>query len=234
MKLQRECNMNIIIVSGGGLEKSALAFLREKQVVIAVDGGLQFCYDNHIAVNYVVGDFDTIHPQILEHYRKDGRAEILEYCPEKDLTDTKAAVELAVKLAKEQQRVSGKEEAVMPEIVLLGGIGSRMDHTLANIGCLCYGLERGVSMKIIDAHNCMYVYDHSFEIERKNLIYKKYLSLIALSTEVYNLTIRGMKYETRELTLPMFSSTGVSNELQKEKAEVTFTHGLLLVIESRD
>lgn len=225
--------MSIIIVSGGRLEESALAFLKEKQVVIAVDGGLQFCYDNHITVNYVVGDFDTIHPQILEHYRKDGRTKILEYHPEKDLTDTKAAVELAVKLAKEQQKVYEKEE-VMSEILLLGGIGSRMDHTLANIGCLCYGLEQGVFMKIIDEHNCMYVYDHSFAIERKKLIYKKYLSLIALSAEVQNLTICGMKYETADLTLPMFSGRGVSNELQEEKAEITFTHGMLLVIESRD
>lgn len=234
---QKECNMSIVIVSGGRLEQSALVFFKEEQVVIAVDGGLKFCYENHIPVDYAVGDFDTIQPKILDYYRKEGNTEIRAYEPEKDVTDSKAALELAVQLIK-QQRQSWEEIGIsktsVAEILLLGGIGTRMDHTLANIGCLKYALEQKVLLKIIDSHNCIYAYDHSFTIHRKQLVYKKYLSLLAMGAKVNNLTIRGLKYQVENITLPLLSDLGVSNELLEEKAEITFSDGILLVIESRD
>ncbi len=222
--------MDILVVSGGRLDQSALAFFKKEQPVIAVDGGLKFCYENQIPVNYVVGDFDTIEPQILAYYKQQERTEIRTYPPEKDMTDTKAALELAVELAK---RFS-KEDKKAADILLLGGIGSRMDHTLANIGCLMYTLKNGVFMKMIDSHNCMYAYQQSFSIEKEHLTYKKYLSLLAIEGEVRHLTIRGMKYETEDITLPLLSDWGVSNELLGEQAKIDFSEGTLLVIESRD
>lgn len=236
LKRQKECNMEIIIVSGGRLEQSALGFFKEEQVVIGVDGGLKFCYENCIPVNYAVGDFDTIEPEILDYYKKEGKAEIRAYEPEKDVTDGKAALELAVKLIKQQckSRKGTGEFKREDSILMFGGIGTRMDHTLANIGCLTYALEQQIPLKIIDSHNCMYAYDHSFCIHRKQLIYKKYLSLMAMGTKVDNLTIRGMKYQAENITLPVLSDRGVSNELLEEKAEIIFSDGILLVIESRD
>lgn len=230
LKQQKECNMSIVIFSGGRLEQSALAFLEKEQIVIAVDGGLKFCYENHIPVNYVVGDFDTIEPEILAYYKRLGKAGFKTYKAEKDMTDTKAALELAVQLAKQPCQNQGEQT----EIILLGGTGTRMDHTLANIGCLTYALEQQIPLKIIDSHNCMYAYDHSFAIHRKQLIYTKYLSLMAMGTKVNNLTIRGLKYQVENITLPLLSDWGVSNELLEEKAEITFSDGILLVIESRD
>ena len=56
----------------------------------------------------------------------------------------------------------------------------------------------------------------------------------ALGEDVKHLTIRGMKYEVEDITLPSLSDWGVSNELPKGKAEITFSEGMLLVIESRD
>ena len=112
--------MSFVIISGGRLEQSALPFLKEKQVVIAVDGGLEFCYHHHIPVDYVVGDFDTIKPEILACYQKEGKAQIKAYEPEKDMTDTKAALELAVRLVKEKcSLLNGKETTKGTEIILL-------------------------------------------------------------------------------------------------------------------
>ncbi len=235
LKRQKECNMSVVIISGGRLEQSALPFLKEKQAVIAVDGGLEFCYHNHISVDYVVGDFDTIKLDILAYYQKEGKAQIKAYEPEKDMTDTKAALELAVRLAKEKRGLLNQKETTKDtEIILLGGIGSRMDHTMANIGCIRYALEQDVSMKVIDGNNCIYGYNHSFVIEKKELVYHKYLSLMALGGEVKNLSIRGLKYEVENVKLPVLSDWGVSNELLEERAEITFSEGILLVIESRD
>ncbi|MBQ4531068.1 MAG: thiamine diphosphokinase [Lachnospiraceae bacterium] len=221
----------IIIISGGRLEKeSALAFLGKNsaEIVIGVDGGLRFCYENKVVPNYIVGDFDTIEPEILKIFSDNPKIQMVKYQPEKDLTDTQAAVELAIKL------LGGKEGEDVAEIILLGGIGSRMDHTLANIGCLQYAQKQKVFMKIVDGNNCMYLYDKSFFLRKECLIYQDYLSLIALEGGVSELTIKGMKYNTDKIYLEPLSSLGVSNEMVGDKAEIIFSSGVLLVIESKD
>lgn len=244
----------IVIISGGRLEKeSALAFLEKNpaEIVIGVDGGLKFCYENQMIPNYIVGDFDTIEPEILKVFSDNPRIQMVKYQPEKDLTDTQAAVELAIRLLKERtdgnvpvaiEEVTEEEEekewygsnGEEEEIILLGGTGSRMDHTLANIGCLQYARKQKVFMKIVDSNNCMYLYDKPFKLKKEQLVYRNYLSLIALENGVSELTIKGMKYDTDRLYLEPLSSRGVSNEMMGEEAEIVFGDGILLVIESKD
>lgn len=230
----------IVIISGGRLEKeSALAFLTKNtfEIVIGVDGGLKFCFENGILPDYIVGDFDTIEPEILKTFSENPKVNTIKYQPEKDLTDTQAAVELAVRLIKEEgesKKKAPNSDAGLGEIVLLGGIGSRMDHTLANIGCLLYALKEKVVMKIVDDHNCMYLQDKSFSVKKDTMVYRKYLSFLAVGETVTGLTIKGMKYETEKLDLELLSSRGVSNEMLEEQAEISFDTGILLVIESRD
>ena len=88
-------------------------------------------------------------------------------------------------------------------------------------------------MKIIDNNNCIYAYTENFVLEREKLLYENYLSLIAIE-KVSGLCISGMKYEVENIELPILCGHGVSNELLEERAEVKFTFGVLLVIESRD
>lgn len=245
----------IIIISGGRLKKeSALAFLEKNpsKIIIGVDGGLKFCYENGIVPDYMVGDFDTIEPDILKVFAKNPEIKTVKYQPEKDLTDTQAAVELAIKLVKNMEAEQREKRDIkqeteweggkpaeecsnkQAEIVLLGGTGSRMDHTLANIGCLKYARDKKVFMKIVDSNNCMYLYERPFVLQKDALVYHKYLSLIALENGVSGLTIKGMKYDTEQLDLEPLSSRGVSNEMIGNKAEITFDSGVLLVIESKD
>lgn len=221
--------MNIVIISGGTLEEefaSALVKARETIVIIGVDGGLQFCYDHQLVPDYIVGDFDTIAADVLEVFKAKKQVVVKQYNPCKDVTDTQAAVSLAIECITK----TGNKESC---IYLLGGLGSRLDHTLANIGCLQEALAFQVPMKLINRNNCMYLYNQDFIIEKKKLCYQEYISLIALET-VHDLSIQGLKYETDHLTLPVFSGHGVSNELLGESARITFSSGTLLVIESRD
>lgn len=222
--------MNIVIISGGTLEKgfaSALVKKRESIVLIGVDGGLQFCYDHQLVPDYIVGDFDTIDASVLEIFKAKKGVVTKQYNPCKDVTDTQAAVSLAIECMKKA------ENRKSSCIYLLGGLGSRLDHTLANIGCLQEALASKVQMKIVNSNNCMYLHNQDFTVKKKELCYQEYLSLIALE-KVTGLSIKGMKYEAEDLELSILSGHGVSNELLGEVAEVTFSSGVLLVIESRD
>ena len=101
--------MDTLIISGGNIGIDlALGLLKIKRFdhIIGVDGGLKFCYDHKIVPTRIVGDFDTLSPEILTWYKKNTQIEIREYNPVKDATDTQIAVELALSLGSIQCRIS--------------------------------------------------------------------------------------------------------------------------------
>lgn len=65
--------MDTLIISGGNIGIDlALGLLKIKRFdhIIGVDGGLKFCYDHKIVPTRIVGDFDTLSPEILTWYKK--------------------------------------------------------------------------------------------------------------------------------------------------------------------
>ena len=135
--------MDTLIISGGNIGIDlALGLLKIKRFdhIIGVDGGLKFCYDHKIVPTRIVGDFDTLSPEILTWYKKNTQIEIREYNPVKDATDTQIAVELALSLGSDH-------------VTILGGTGTRLDHVLGNIQSLYLALEKGVDCEILDEHN---------------------------------------------------------------------------------
>lgn len=113
--------MKTLIITGGNINKDFLKeYLLDYDNLIAVDGGLKTLYELNIIPNYIIGDFDTIDSNILNIYANNEKVKIYKYSAEKDCTDTDLAIKLATNLESTQ-------------IYIIGGIGSRIDHTLGNI-----------------------------------------------------------------------------------------------------
>ena len=77
--------MDTLIISGGNIGIDlALGLLKIKRFdhIIGVDGGLKFCYDHKIVPTRIVGDFDTLSPEILTWYKKNTQIEIREKMPQ--------------------------------------------------------------------------------------------------------------------------------------------------------
>ena len=65
--------MKTVIISGGRIERDfALSFLKNEifDQIIAVDNGLKFLYENQIRPTWIVGDFDTAAPELVEYYQR--------------------------------------------------------------------------------------------------------------------------------------------------------------------
>lgn len=208
------------IITGGVVSQELLFTVLQKgiyAVVIAVDGGLRAAHQLKISPDYIVGDFDTVSPDLLEEYETE---KIVRHSPEKDQTDTELAIDIAV-------------QSGCLEIDFFGATGSRLDHSLANVFLLQRLLETGVEGTIWNDNNRLYLKNKGFTI-RKEEAYGDYVSLLPLSETVEQVTLTGFKYPVTNRAFKRACSLGISNEIVAEEAIVEFAGGIFIVVESRD
>lgn len=208
-----------LIISGGDVTKRILEnTLKNSDFdnIIAVDKGLEILNKCKIQPKYIIGDFDSVNKDLIQKYEN---SKIIKLNPEKDFTDTHMAIKLALKLKSNY-------------ITIIGAIGTRMDHTIANIHILKECIERKITCEIIDKNNKIILIDKPcyINLEKKY----KYISLIPLTTNVTGVTLEGFKYPLKNATLSIGKSIGVSNEQIEQKAKIELKKGILICIKSRD
>lgn len=216
--------MKTLILTGGSIERSfALEFIKSYHAdcILAVDRGLKFCMEEQIVPDCILGDFDSLPAEILEHYKSGSRIPIRTFNPVKDATDTCIALEEAV-------------ERGSTEIAILGATGTRLDHMLASIQILLRAWKRGVPAYILDSHNFLTIpVGNTLELA-KDSQFGKYTSFFPLRGTVEGLTLEGFKYPLDNYTLKDWEGLGVSNEIVDEKAHVSWRDGILVMVQSKD
>ena len=214
--------MKTLIVSGGWLRP---AFLREKweelcpDLLIAADRGMDYALDAGLIPDLIVGDYDSAEGTSAAHFRESG-VPFRTYPARKNYTDTEAAVREAL-------------GAGSTEILIFGATGGRLDHFLANLECLLIPLEAGVPCALIDEQNRITLRKEPFTVLRETA-FGSYFSFFALGESVEDLTLAGFRYPLQGHTLRKGSSLCGSNELEEASGAVTFSRGILLMVESKD
>lgn len=104
--------------------------------LIGVDRGLCWLYENGIVPTQIVGDFDSIDPEVLAYYRSETEIPIREFKPEKDASDTEIGLRLALELG-------------CDDIILLGATGTRVDHLWGNVQTLVAAKQAGAEAVIL-------------------------------------------------------------------------------------
>lgn len=213
--------MKAVIITGGTIDRLFLQkelYNHEYDIIIAVDGGAKILLSLKITPEVLIGDFDSIDEKTMTFYRQ-SNCKIITYPSEKDMTDTDIAIAYATDKSCEN-------------IVIYGGIGSRFDHTLANV----FVLEKYKNIARITIKNT----NNSIELisSGKEYQYQKsqytYISLIPLSDRIRNIQTSGLKYELTGEDLTRGDSLGISNEIIGNSARVKFEEGILLVVLSKD
>lgn len=189
-------------------------------MVIGVDGGAIRLLDAGIVPALAIGDFDTIGEAGVRRLKGAG-VTIDQFPSQKDLTDSEIALKTALALAPS-------------EIVMYGAIGSRMDHTLANLQLLYKAHQAGVWMRIESKENRVLLLSERFPaltIERNQY---RFISLLPLSLSVTGITLEGFLYPLHEATVDMGMAIGVSNELIAPAGRITLRTGALFVMCTND
>lgn len=182
--------------------------------IIAADGGQNRAREFGLQPDCVIGDFDST---TLD---EDFDCIYITYPAEKDLTDTEAALTHAL-------------EKGCRNVILLGGMGGRLDHTMGNIGLLDKYYSSFDHMEFIDGKNRMELLKDSDRTLKRDARYK-YFGLVSLNAEASGIDIRGAKYELTGASLERASTLGVSNEFKEDTVEIRVQDGILLIVRSAD
>ena len=212
--------MNCLIVSGGTVDKELLLKTWKEMdhpYVIGVDRGCIYLLENNISVNKAVGDFDSVNAQ--EKIIIDRFLDVVKLECEKDDTDTEHAIKMAIDM-----KVS--------KIVLLGCTGTRLDQTMSSIGLLKMAKDAGIDAFILDTHNRIHV-EKGVCILTAADRFGDYISILPYGNKISGLSIRGFKYEARNLEIELTSSRGVSNELTHDVGMIT-CDDYFVVMETKD
>lgn len=204
--------MKAFIFTGGDiLPENITEHPTGDDLCIAADSGYKNAKLLGERVDIFIGDRDS--------YSEDlpSGIEIIALKPEKDLTDTQAAVEVAL-------------ERGADDIVIVGGLSGRLDHTMSNLGILADAKERGFYACAVDgANRVRYIKNDSILIARSGY---RYLSLICVGDIAKGVEAQGVKYPLKNAKLKGELQYAVSNEIEGNCAFVSVKKGALLIIES--
>ena len=117
-------------------------------------------------------------------------------------------------------------------VLLLGGLGGRLDHTYANIQTLAYLLEHGITGVLADENHLVTMVDGPGSAVMSAGY--RYLSVFAYSVVCEGVTITGAEYLLENASWEPSFPLGVSNRhAPGQQMKVSVKTGTLLLIQSR-
>lgn len=197
----------------GAGDNSGTIFTRKKEdLVIAADGGVKALERLGIVPDLVMGDFDSL------GYIPAGN-NVIVHPVEKDETDMMLAISKAMEMG-------------FYKIIIYGGTGGRIDHTIANLQTMLDTSRKGVSITMIDGKNEYYMLTNGTLSISGNV--GQGFSVFAFGSQAKGVTINGGKYEAQNVILQPNNPLAVSNSFVDSLVEISVSDGSLLVIKEKN
>ena len=206
--------MKAFIYTGGSIEvKNITEHPKSDDLCIAADSG----YKNALMLGekptILLGDFDSYKEKLPDNIK------IIKVPEKKDFTDTQLAIKEAL-------------ERGADEIVIIGGISGRLDHTLSNLSILPELYKLHIHAVItVGVNRVRYLNSSSTLIAKSGY---KYVSVIAISERLKGVSIEGCKYPLKNASIFRANQYAVSNEVTGNCALISVKKGECFIIESND
>jgi thiamine pyrophosphokinase len=212
-----------LIVTNGYIKDPGLTYKRitkfydfgENTLIIAADGGAKNCINLRLMPDIVIGDMDSINIGIIEKLNIGQKAiKFVSSSTEKDESDTQLAVNYA----------AGRG---IKNILIVGAVGDRIDHSLANLFLLASPLYEALNIKILADSYEIFTANKSLDIDGEA---GKILSIFSLTPCTFFIKTSGLKYKLKNEKLFFSPVRGLSNIFLGNKAKLDIKEGKLLLI----
>ena len=208
----------IIIFANGELPdlEKARTLLRGGDYIICADGGTRHALALGVTPDLIIGDMDSVERGQLQKLQE---AEVsMELFPhDKNETDLELAIQRAVEMNPVQ-------------IIIIAGLGGRLDQTLANIALLTDIRLSNMDIRLDDGVEEIFVCRDQAQVHGRS---GDILSLIPWGGVVSEVQTTNLKWPLNKETLYPERTRGVSNEMLGESASISIGAGLLLIVHRR-
>jgi thiamine pyrophosphokinase len=219
-KQQEAFYLRTIIIAAGSIDDPQRDHQRIQPTdfIIAADGGAAYSHMLGLEPDVIIGDLDSLDQDILQQYRQRD-INIITHPTHKDATDLELAIEYAL-----------QQDAA--EIIVLGALGQRWDHSLGNILLLANPEFQTVPLRMVSGPVEIGLVQPSkmYAIDGK---IGDLVSLIPLKGDVSGITTQGLEYPLEKGRLRYGATRGISNTLTQPTATVSIQQGLLLCLHTR-
>ena len=208
----------IIILANGELPDidKARSLFRDDDYIICADGGTRHALAMDIKPNLIIGDMDSVDKEALRQYKNDG-VELELFPQDKNETDLELAVHRAIDMRPEQ-------------IVIIAGLGGRLDQTLGNISLLADTRLSSSIIRLDDGVEEIILCRDQAQIRGRS---GDIVSLIPWQGIVTGVQTKDLKWPLTDETLYPDKTRGISNEMTGETASVSIRSGSLLIVHRR-
>jgi thiamine pyrophosphokinase len=169
---------------------------------VVLDGAAHLLEKNYLLPHVLMGDFDSVDPQLLDRWKHAGVSVLC--CGDQNYTDLEKAIRFAI------SHGAG-------DITILNALGGRMDHMLANIFFLKKYIRRGRRMVISDGmQHIECLHNETRELCAPVGSYCGFFGMprATISSE-------GLKYEMKKFPLRLGGQESVANEFCSRIAKIT-------------
>ncbi len=197
-------------VNDGPMVRCALSTAHDARIV-AADGGARVARHFGLAIDILIGDMDSVDSAQLAVHGVDVRR----YPPEKDETDLELALMLAAEEGAEWIRV-------------IGGVGDRLDQTLANVYLLALPILASCDVRMVAGKQEVRLLrpgEHQMNGSVGDTV-----SLIPLGGAASGVQTENLRYPLRDETLEFGPARGISNVMQANSALIRLNDGMLLLV----
>jgi thiamine pyrophosphokinase len=213
--------MKALVIANGVLEDLCAwqEEISQAGLVVAADGGAGHARALGLVPAVLVGDADSLDAETARWLEECGTP-VVRHPAAKDETDLELALLYTV-------------AAGATEILILGALGGRPDHTIANIQLLAHPELAGRRVRLLGARYEAFLL-HGGEDAAVAGRVGDTVSLLPLNGEARGIHTAGLRWALAGNTLRFGPARGVSNEMTASTAHVRLEEGLLLVVHLLD
>lgn len=206
--------MTVVVFAGGTKPpRKVLAAIPQGATVVAADRGVDHALALGLRVDVAVGDFDSISAAGLAALERSG-ARVERHPVAKDASDLELALDLALSLRPAR-------------ILLVGGVGGRLDHLLEELLLLAAEAYAGIELDAQLGRAAVHVVRGERVLGAR---VGELVSLFALNGVATGVVTEGLVYPLRGEALAPGSSRGLSNVFASPEARVSVESGVLLAL----
>jgi len=205
----------IILANGLLPNKNTVKYLHSKgyETLICADGGANSAKKLNLIPEYIIGDLDSIRPDVYEYYS--GKCEIIKINSQND-TDVEKCLKFVIKKKYDQ-------------VVLLGATGDRLDHSFCNLGIVLKYFSK-IKVMIIHQRSILSAYTGNIIL---TTIQNEIISLYGFDSKT-RVKSSGLKYPLKNIPLPFGLKESTSNIAVSNNVQLQIKGGIIFIIRDYD